>query len=304
MAKKAIIVGSNGQDGLCLGEFLAQEKYELTLLSRKSGINIADPGQVQLLIKETQPDEIYFLAAHHHSSDQKLESEFELWEKSFSTHSIAAEVFLESIRLHSPHSRFFFASSSLVFGNQGGVLNESNSLRPDSPYAISKVAGMSICDYYRKKYGVFASVGILFNHESEYRGNQFLTKKIAKAVSNAQKNASEKLTLGDLSAQVDWGYARDYVRAMNLILKLEAPDDFIISSGTLNSVEDLVRIAYRKAGLDYRDHVVENSGVLLRKIPSRLGDFSKLNRMTGWTPSTGFDRLIEIILQSEGVQLV
>ena len=301
---KAIIIGSNGQDGRCLSELLMKRGYEVTGVSRNSGIDLYDEKAVAHLIKKILPDEIYYLAAFHHSSEQKTESELALWNESIQTHLTAPSILLECVRLHHPTARVFYAASSLIFGAGDGILNENSPLAPDSPYAITKAAGMSMCQYYREKHQIFVSVGILFNHESEYRANKFLSKKIATAVAAIQKGSLNKLQLGNLSAQVDWGYARDYVEAMTRILKLKAPENFVISSGKLHSVKQFVEIAFSMAGLDGQTYVEENTSLLQRSIPARLGDFSKLHAMTGWTPTTSFDKLIEILLKSEGVELV
>jgi len=207
------------------------------------------------------------------------------------------------VRLHSPQTRIFYASSSLVFGVGNGVLAESSPFSPDSPYAITKAAGMAMCQYYREKHQVFVSVGILFNHESEFRATKFLSKKIASTIAAIQKGTATRLELGNLSAQVDWGYARDYVEAMTRILKLPTPENFVISSGKLHSVKQFVEIAFKMAGMESQQYVVENASLLHRNIPPRFGDYSKLHTMTGWTPTTSFDKLIQILLKSEGVNL-
>jgi len=301
---KVIIFGSDGQDGRCLNELLVKRGVEVIGITRSSGIDIVDPSVIENLITKNKPDEIYYLAAFHHSSEQKMGTEFILWNQSVKTHLTAPSVILESIRLHHPVTKFFYAASSLVFGAGDGVLSEVSPFAPDSPYAITKAAGVALCQYYREKYGIFAAVGILFNHESEFRAPQFLSKKIARGVATIQKDSSARLKLGDLSAQVDWGYARDYVDAMTRILKLKKAENFIISSGKLHSVKELVELAFSKAGLDYTQYVDEDSSLLQRKIPPRFGNFSKLKEMTGWTPTTSFDKLIEILLKSEGVNLV
>ena len=301
---KVIIFGAQGQDGRCLSELLLQRGCEVTCIARDSSVDIHHPEAVAHLIKTVQPDEIYFLAAFHHSSEQKTDAELQLWDQSIQTHLSAPAILLESVRLHAPRARVFYAASSLIFGAGTGVLNEDSALAPDSPYAITKAAGMALCQYYREKHQLLVSVGILFNHESEYRAAKFLSKKITRAVAAIQRGSSERLRLGSLSAQVDWGYARDYVEAMTRILKQETAGNFVISSGQLHSVKQFVEIAFSKAGLESRDHVEEDPSLLQRNIPSRLGDYSKLRTQTGWTPTTSFDKLIEILLISEGVKLV
>ena len=300
---KTIIFGSNGQDGRCLSELLLARGDEVIGISRASGIDLLNQESVANLIKATKPDEIYYLAAFHHSSEQKTESEVSLWNQSIQTHLTAPSILLECVRLHSPQTRIFYASSSLVFGVGNGVLAESSPFSPDSPYAITKAAGMAMCQYYREKHQVFVSVGILFNHESEFRATKFLSKKIASTIAAIQKGTATRLELGNLSAQVDWGYARDYVEAMTRILKLPTPENFVISSGKLHSVKQFVEIAFKMAGMESQQYVVENASLLHRNIPPRFGDYSKLHTMTGWTPTTSFDKLIQILLKSEGVNL-
>ncbi len=301
---QVMIFGSNGQDGRCLTELLQKQGIEVVGISRSSGVDLCHSDSIAELLKTHQPSQVYYLAAFHHSSDQKIDSEVTLWDQSIKTHLTAPTLILENIRQICPETRFFYASSSLVFGGASGKLSESTPRDPDSPYGITKAAGMNVCRYYRERYGLFASSGILFNHESEFRAPKFLTKKIVLAVLAIQKGSSERLKLGSLSAQVDWGYARDYVEAMTLILKHETADDFVISSGELHSVRQFVELAFSKAGLDYSKFVDEDPLLLQRVLPSRLGDFSKLRSLTGWTPKTSFDKLIEILLVSEGVQIV
>lgn len=301
--RKSVVVGSKGQDGRCLIEYISGLGNEVIGISRDDGIDISKTDQVRAFLRFHRPDDVYFLAAYHHSSDQKAESAFDLWERSFSVHSLAAEIFLESIRVDSPRTRFFYASSSLVFGDQAGRMDEQTNLQPNSPYAITKAAGMAICEYYSGVHGVFASTGILFNHESEYRDERFLSRKIARAVAAAQAGSGGSLELGDLSARTDWGYARDYVRAMSLILGLPDPGRFVIASGAMRTVGEFVKTAYAKAGLDSADYVVENPSLLLRRIPHRFGDPRKLRDQAGWIPETTFERMVEIILRSEGVRV-
>ncbi len=301
---QSLIVGSQGQDGKCLSELLVSRGILVEGIFRGLHLDLTNPAVVENLLITQKPKNLYYLAAYHHSSGEKIQSEYDLWEKSIETHVTAPSILLEGIRLHSPKTKFFYASSSLVFGPGSGKLNEESPLQPDAPYSITKSAGMSICQYYRKKHHVFASTGILFNHESEYRASKFLSKKIVESVLAIQNGSKEKLRLGSLSAQVDWGYARDYVDAMTKIMDLSEADDFIVSSGKLHSVQDFVEAAFSYAGLKWQDFVVEDGNVLHRNIPARLGDHSKLTAKTDWKPKTEFKEMIRILLNKEGVRLV
>ncbi|MFN8369828.1 MAG: GDP-mannose 4,6-dehydratase [Bacteriovoracaceae bacterium] len=301
MSNKVIIVGSSGQDGTLLAEYLKKRDVEFIGLSRTSPTNILDFLQVEELIKKLQPKEIYYLAAYHHSSEEKTGNEIDLWNKSIQTHVNGLVNFLESIYLHSKKTKLVFASSSLIYSEaKTEFLNEMSELNPVGPYGVTKVAGMKACRTYRNHKGVFASNAILFNHESELRAEKFISKKIIKGAVAIQKGLQDSLVLGNLNSVVDWGAARDYVDAMVKILHHDKPEDFIIASGVKRTIRDFVTIAFGFLGLDWKKYVSENSDIVHRVVPAKIGDTKKLREATGWYPQTSFEELVRSMLIAEG----
>jgi GDPmannose 4,6-dehydratase len=304
------IVGSEGQDGTLLKEFLRAQGYNLLCIDRgivhsegfdwKRPIDITKPDEVVDAVRMLQPSQIYHLAAFHHSSQEAATETLEFFRASYEVNFFSLLHFLEAIRLHSPSSRLFYAASSHIFGQPSSdVQNEETPFSPQSAYAMTKVDGLLACRQYRAAYRVFASVGILYNHESRYRSDAFLTKKVIRTVVAIQRGESQKLVVGDLHATVDWGYAPDYVEAMCAILAAAEPDEFVIASGTKHTVLDFIDIAFHEAGLDWRLYVTENPGVMERRSQTRVGDSSKLTRLTGWKPKTGFRDMIRTLLHDE-----
>lgn len=294
-----MIVGSSGQDGQLLTERLQGLGYKIIALSRGS-VDITDPEPVIKLISNTHPKEVYFLAAHHHSSEDECIDEGELFRKSINIHTIAAVNFLDAISTRSPTSRFFYASSCLIFPpTENGMQTEDTILRPDNAYAITKAAGMAICKHYREKKGVFASVGILYNHESPLRSSRFVTRKIASAVARIYKQGSGDLVLGDVEAKVDWGYAPDYVDAMHKILQTDRPEEYVIATGEAHTVREFADIAFKHVGLDYRDYLSVRPQALTRKNLTRIGDSSRLRLQTGWKPTVSFENLVCLMVDAE-----
>jgi GDPmannose 4,6-dehydratase len=308
MKKTAIIVGSAGQDGKIACEQLAKKGFNVIGIDKQAGLpgalknftksltDIENTKEVFGLIKKVRPDEIYYFAAFHHSSQDKLIDNIELLDKSYKVNVLSLLNFLEGIRRFSPKSRLFYAASSLVFGDTDKKnQSEATKFSPDSMYGITKLDGLYLCRMYRKKYGVFASVGILYNHESAYRGNQFLSKKVITTAIDIKKKKKKNLILGDLEARVDWGYAPDYVDAMQRILQLKKSDDFIIATGKTHSVRDFVKTAFSYQGLDWKKYVKEEKQSITRNRKSLAGDARKLKKMTGWKPSVGFEGMIRKI---------
>ena len=290
--KRAVIVGSNGQDGSLLMEELLQLDYHTTGIS-KNDIDITDPNAVKEFVIRVQPDEIYFLAAYHHSSEDVVEGGAELYQKSMLVNSIAVVYFLEAIRTDLPSGRFFYASSSLIFPSSDSQQHTEDSVvEPMDSYSLSKVAGMMACKYYRDKYGLFASTGILFNHESPLRRSTFVTKKISTAVARIAKEKSGRLIIGAMDAIVDWGYAPDYVIAMHAILQLPEPEDFVIATGIEHSIREYLEIAFLHVGLDYRNYVKEKEQSIIRKSVKRIGNPDRLKSKTGWKPSISFSEMV------------
>lgn len=306
----AIVVGANGQDGTYLTEHLTSLGYlvigikhnEIVAPSGARPFSIFDRTAVMDLVRTEQPDGIYYLAAHHHSSQEKLESLRQLVDVSYDVHCSGLLNFLDSIVATSPKTRLLYAASSLIFGEPTtSPQNEATPYAPICAYGITKTAGMSLCRLYRREKHIFSCSAILFNHESPRRAPRFVTRRIVQAVRSIKAGRSFKLTLGDLDAQVDWSYAGDVVRAMQAMLQLESPQDFVVASGVLHTVRDFADRAFRAAQLDYHDHVVQASGMLQRKVRQYplLGDSSRLKAATGWTPKVSFEDLVDMMVQAE-----
>ncbi len=297
--KTALIVGAGGQDGFYLTELLQQRGYTVTGLTRKTGPDIGSREQVFALMAQLKPNECYYLAAFHHSAeDKEIESNDSLlFERSYAVHVQGLLHFLEAIHRLSPGTRLFYAASSHIFGTPlEQPQNEATPLEPQGVYGITKTAGIHCCRYFRRERGVFASVGILYNHESPRRPVKFLSQKIVRGVLAFQKDSSQRLTLGDLSATVDWGFAPDFVDAMSRILAHLVPDDFIVSTGVPHTVEDFLRVACDYVGVNWRECVQTRPGLLTKKSVMLLGDNTKLRRATGWQPSVSFEQMIHLLI--------
>jgi GDPmannose 4,6-dehydratase len=299
MRTRALIVGSAGQDGTLLANLLAQKDYEVAGLGRRD-LDILDAPKVRAHVASLEPAEVYYLAAYHHSSEDVPAGSGELFHKSMDVHFHGVVNFLDAIAGLAPRTRLFFASSSHVFSAfDDRSQAEDTKLSPQSEYAISKVAGMQACQHYRRARGVFACTGILYNHESALRKPVFLSKKIAMAAARTARSRETMLELGDLEARIDWGAATDYVEAMRLILRADEPDDYVIASGKLHSVREFAEIAFAYAGSDYRKHVVARPTGALRNNGHRVGDSSKLRRVTGWVPALTFEQMVHGLVQFE-----
>lgn len=310
---KVIIVGHRGQDGTLLSRSLESSGHQVFGFSRSSSystdsqysnlrVQIEDAESVYRLVDRFQPDEVYYLAAHHTSSEKVCESDPRMdFHLSQVTHVIGPLNFLSAIRERSPHSKFFYASSSLVFsGENGEVQDEQTPLSPQGFYGITKAEGMWLCREFRERFNVFASVGILYNHESYLRPPHFLSMKIVQAAIRIASGSEEKLILGDLSSRVDWGYAPDYVKAFESILKLKDSEDFIISTGESHSVQEFVDITFEYFDLDPQKYVFEDLSLLRRRPPVKIGDSTKLKVKTGWLPSLSFSEFIKkLIIESQ-----
>lgn len=311
MKKRAIIVGAGGQDGRLLHELLKEYNYDIlgiargrTYCDRPNGnsepIDISDGGAVQDVVGAFQPEEIYYLAAFHHSSQDTAIAEQELFRRSFDVHVAYLIHFLEAIRRVSPRTRLFYAASSHIFGETlDGLQDERTPVNPGCIYGITKAAGLFTCRYYREKYGVFASVGIMYNHESIYREAKFVSRKIIKSAVDIKANRQEKLILGDLDAVIDWGYAPDYVKAMHGMLNIDHPDDFIVATGLRHTVRDFVQEAFGYLGLDWTRYVVEQKGIITKKNSQRIGCPAKIKQVIGWEPLTEFGEMIRLLLIEE-----
>ncbi|HZZ71989.1 MAG TPA: GDP-mannose 4,6-dehydratase [Pirellulales bacterium] len=318
MSRRALITGITGQVGAYLAEFLLARKYEVHGMVRRAshpvGERIAHLGDrihlhqgdlldqlsIISLIKEVQPHEVYNLAAQSFvpTSFQQplLTSEFT---------ALGVTRVLEAIRLVDPTIRFYQASSSEMFGRvQQEPQNEQTPFWPRSPYGVAKAYGHWITVNYRESYGLFACSGIMFNHESPLRGKEFVTRKVSEAVARIKLGLQQKLYLGNLEAQRDWGYAGDYVRAMWLILQQPQPDDYVIATGVKHSVRDLVEFAFNHVGLDWQAHV-EVDPALFRpaEVNTLRGDYTKAKAALGWAPTVTFEQLVQMMVDADLVNV-
>ena len=299
MTKKALIVGSGGQDGTLLMKLLTQCGKTVIGLKRND-LDIVNAQKVLDFVGEIKPTEIYYLAAYHHSSENLPPSSGDMFRQSMDVHFYGLVNFLDAITKTSPSSRLFFASSSHIFGSvEHGKQTEESIYEPQSEYAITKVAGMRACQHYRRVNKIFASVGVLYNHESSLRKTHFLSKKITVAAARIGKEGRGTLELADLEAGIDWGYAPDFVDAMHRILQLKTPSDYIVATGELSTVKKFAEIAFKYVGLDYRKHVITKKNVTLRNNHRRVGDYTKLNADTRWTPSISFEQMVQNLVQAE-----
>lgn len=298
---KAIVVGHAGQDGTILCDSLKQKGYKVFGFSRSSvytnsdeGLHLkpslADEQSIYQLVQDFQPSEIYYLAAHHTSSErQQNETLSQSFVLAQATHVTGLLSVLCAIKDLLPSCRLFYASSSLVFsGEDGEVQTERTPLSPRGFYAITKAQAMHLCKEFRDRFGIFASVGILYNHESCLRPHYFLSQKIIQAALRIASGSQEKLILGDLTACVDWSYASDFIRAFQSIIHLPISDDFIISRGEAYSVKEFVDIVFDYFNLDYSRYVVQDESLLHRRSLTRIGDCSRLKKKTGWSCSLDF----------------
>lgn len=314
MKKKAFITGISGQDGSYLAELLLEKGYEVYGLVRRHSFSenqtrrvehltskslvkvdygdLTDSSSLNRLISTIKPDEIYNLAAQSH-----VGVSFEIPQFTLQTNTIGVLNLLESLRSICPSSKFYQASSSEMFGNQidsDGFQRETTQMKPVSPYGCSKLAACSLVRNYRNAYNLFASNGILFNHESPRRGENFVTAKISKGVAEICSGKKDELILGNLDAYRDWGHSKDYVRAMHLILEHDSPDDFVISSMETHSVRDFCEAAFNHVGLDYRDYVKVDPKFLRPEELGRLkGDSTKARKTLKWEPEFDFYSLVE-----------
>ncbi|HWR52628.1 MAG TPA: GDP-mannose 4,6-dehydratase [Bryobacteraceae bacterium] len=317
---RALITGITGQDGSYLTELLLSKGYEVHGLKRRSSsINtdridhlyrdfhepgarlylhygdLTDGASLANLLYEIRPDEVYNLGAQSH-----VKVSFEIPEYTADTVALGTLRLLEAIRRTGLRCRFYEASSSEMFGSTLPPQSENSLFHPRSPYACAKVFAHQIVVNYRESYGLHASCGILFNHESPRRGETFVTRKVTRAIARIKFGLQETLYLGNLEARRDWGYAPDYVRAMWLMLQQEEPDDYVIGTGQSHSVRDFVERAFAEVGLDWKEHVkIDSQYFRPAEVADLLADSSKARRMLGWQPDIGFAELVKLMVQAD-----
>ena len=314
--KTALVTGVTGQDGAYLSQLLLAKGYRVVGLTPRRGSDtmwrlrelgvlenieiaygdVTDMGSVLGILARFAPDEIYNLAAQSFVGAS--------WDQPTHTadvNAIGTVNVLEGIRQRLPQARFYQASTSEMFGMaQAAVQNEQTPFYPRSPYGVAKLYAHWITVNYRESFGIHASSGILFNHESPLRGIEFVTRKVTDAVARIKLGRSERVTLGNLDAQRDWGYAADYVDAMWRMLQQPEPGDYVVATGVTTTIRDMCRLAFEHAGLDWNRHVVVDAGLFRpAEVDVLRGDASKARERLGWRPTTGLAQLLGLMVDAD-----
>lgn len=323
--KRALITGITGQDGSYLAELLLSKGYEVHgIIRRASTFNterldhlyqdphqqgvrlflhygdLSDSVNLVKLLQKLAPDEIYHLAAQSH-----VRVSFDIPEYTADITAVGTIRILEAIREAGVKTRFYQASSSEMFGKVAEIpQRETTPFHPRSPYAVAKVFAYWATVNYRESYNLFACNGILFNHESPRRGETFVTRKITRAVAYIKAGLQDKLYLGNLDAKRDWGYAKEYVEAMWLMLQQDKPDDFVVATGETHSVREFCEEAFAHAGLDWRKYVeIDPRYFRPAEVDILVGDASKAKRLLGWEPKTRFKELCALMVEADMKEL-
>ena len=314
MAKKALITGVTGQDGSYLAELLLDEGYEVIGMVRRSSTvtferiahiqdrltlvsaDLLDEASLIHVLRDHRPEEVYNLAAQSF-----VQASWGQPVLTGETTALGVTRLLDAIRTVDPDIRFYQASSSEMFGKVQAVpQDEDTPFYPRSPYGVAKVYGHWITVNYRESYGLHASSGILFNHESPRRGLEFVTRKVTNGVARIKHGLDTQLSLGNLDAERDWGFAKDYVRAMYLMLQQDQPDDYVVATGETHEVRELCEIAFAVAGLDYRDYVVLDERFLRpAEVDLLIGTPAKAERVLGWSRDVDFSTLVQMMVESD-----
>jgi GDPmannose 4,6-dehydratase len=312
--KRALIIGVAGQDGYYLTHLLVSKGYAVygvdrlvsslcseqrEALSGVAEIDLSQAGVLAAYARETAPDEIYYLAAHHFSS-QGEENRLGRMAPFLSVNLIAANEALELIQTERPRCRFFYAASSHIFGTPDvSPQTETTPYRPDTPYGVSKTAAVLLCRYYREVHKLYTVAGILYNHESPRRSAGFVTTQIARAAALAACGSGSPLILKDLNFVVDWGAAEDYVDAMWRTLQQSSGDEYIIATGIPRTVGDFAREAFGAVGLKSEEYVHQQPDTAFGKNNPYIGDNSKIKRMCGWEPTKAFASLVKEMVDAQ-----
>jgi GDPmannose 4,6-dehydratase len=318
--KKALITGITGQDGSYLAELLLSKNYQVHgIIRRASTFNtqridhlyqdphvngvrlflhygdLNDSVNLLKLLYEMRPDEIYHLGAQSH-----VRVSFDIPEYTAEITGIGTIRLLEAVRAAGLRAKFYQASSSEMFGSSPPPQSETTPFHPRSPYAVAKVCAYWATVNYRESYNLFACNGILFNHESPRRGETFVTRKITRAVAYIKAGLQDKLYLGNLDARRDWGYAKEYVEAMWLMLQQPEPDDYVIATGEMHSVREFCQLAFQAVGLDWERYVaIDPRYFRPAEVDALCGDASKARRVLGWQPRTRFADLVKLMVEAD-----
>jgi len=313
MKKKAFITGINGQDGSYLSEYLLEKDYKVYGIVRRNSIaehqesridhligngveteygDLLDVSSLERMIRTIQPDEIYNIAAQSH-----VRISMDIPQFTVQTNALGLLNILEAFKNNCPTARFYQASSSEMFGrtvDEDGYQRETTKMSPTSPYGCTKVFGFNMVQHYRNAYNLFATNGILFNHESPRRGSNFVTNKVVKAAVKIKKELQEKLALGNMDTCRDWGHSKDYVRAMHMIINHTEPDDFVCATGVTNSVREMCDYVFNRLDLNYKDFVIQDKKYMRAEDLKYLrGDSTKLRKTFGWKPEYTFETLMD-----------
>lgn len=316
--QRALITGVTGQDGSYLAELLVSKGYEVHgLIRRTSSFNrqrlhglsdaeadgqfvlhygdLDDPVGLTRLLLSVEPHEVYHLAAQSH-----VQVSFEVPDYTGSVTGLGTMRMLEALRATQVDARFYQASSSEMFGSAPPPQNEATPFHPRSPYAVAKVYAYWATVNYREAYGMFATNGILFNHESPRRGENFVTRKITRGVADIVNGRSNELRLGNLDAQRDWGYAGDFVEGMWMMLQHETPDDFVLATGETHTVREFCDLAFGHVALNYQDYVVTDPKFIRpSEVDVLLGDPTKAQQILGWESTHSFTDLVEMMVEAD-----
>lgn len=316
MKKRALITGLTGQDGSYLAELLLSKDYEVHGIIRRHSVaenqdsrllkiqdklhtyysDLSDLPSLIKVVMDSQPDEIYNLGAMSHV---RISSDIPSY--TIQTNGIGVLNILEAYRMFAPKAKFYQASSSEMFGNSvdsDGVQRLTTPMSPVSPYGCSKLLGFHLVRHYRNAYKLHACNGILFNHESPRRGSNFVTNKVVKTAVEIKKGLKDKLILGNLDSYRDWGHSKDYVRAMNLIVNHETPEDFIVSTGVTKSVRELCSYVFEKLDMDYKDYVIQDPKFMRpEELKYLKGDSTKAREVLGWSPEYTFESMLDEMIQ-------
>jgi GDPmannose 4,6-dehydratase len=316
MKRKAFITGISGQDGSYLAELLLEKDYDVYGIVRRNSVpenqssridhiselinldygDLLDVSSLERLIRIIAPDEIYNIAAQSH-----VRISMDIPQFTIQANALGLLNILEAYKNNCASARFYQASSSEMFGrsvDEDGYQRESTPMHPTSPYGCTKVFGFNMVVHYRHAYKLFASNGILFNHESPRRGSNFVTNKVVKSAVEIKKGLKKSLPLGNLDSFRDWGHSKDYVKAMHMILNHTEPDDFVCATGVTNSVGDMCKYVFDKLGMNYLDFVTQDERYLRSEDLKYLrGDSTKLRKTFGWKPEYTFETLMDEMIE-------